>query len=252
MTRVARGVKRMLGLTVLVVLVGALVPGVGLWAQEEPRAVSPGEELAMIEKVVESRQQYEDSLVKLVAYYTRTGQHLKLVQAQDELADLRKVTKYDFVVLVDVLAAEPKPVKSIPQADALFTNAMDYKNYPATLFFFGKKEKLEKALRRFKELITQYPESDKVAEASFRIAEIYEGASFNDYLRAAKYYQAAFRWDPKIVHPARYRAARLYDEKLQDYSEARRLYEVCAGESPFPDLREKAVRRAQDLKARGF
>jgi hypothetical protein len=235
------------------VLVAALVWMVDLWAQEqEVRGSAPGEELALVEKVVESRQQYEDALLRLVAFYKQTGADLKLRQAQDELEDLRKATKYDYVVLVDVLAVQPRPLRSIPEADALFKDAMAYKNYPADLFFFGKKEKLEVALRKFKQLITQYPESDKVAECAYRIAEIYEGPSFNEFLRAAKYFEATFRWDPQFPQPARWRAARIYDRKLQDYSEARRLYEICADESPFPDLREKAAERAQNLQARGF
>ena len=236
-----------------VLLVAGLVSVRGVWAQEAtgPR-VSSGTELALVEKVVETRQEYKEALVKLVDYYTHTGQDLKLRQAQDELEDLRKVTTYDYVVLVDVLVVTPKPEKSLPEADALFNDAMAYKNYPATLFVFGKKEKLEVALRKFKELITKYPRSDKVAEAAYRIAEIYGGPSFNDFLRAAKYYEASFRWDPKLPFPARWRAAQIYDNKLEHYSEARRLYELCADESPSPDLREKASRRAQNLKARGF
>ena len=247
------GVSWGLRVGALMVLVGGLLGVAGLWAQEGSLpAVSPGTELALVEKVVEARQQYEGALVRLVDYYKGTGQHVKLRQAQDELQDLRKVTMYDYVVLVDVLAVAPKPVKSIPEADALFRDAMAFKNYPATLFVFGKKEKLEVALRKFKQLITQYPQSDKVAEAAYRIAEIYEGPFFNDFLRAAKYYEASFRWDPKFPLPARWRAARLYDKKLQDYSEARRLYELCANESPSPKLREQADRRAKELKARGF
>lgn len=254
MARLARrAARRGFWVVSLAVLVVGLAGVAALRAQEgESAAVSPGTELALVEKVVEARQQYESALVRLVDYYKTTGQHVKLSQAQDELEDLRKVTKYDYVVLVDVLAVEPKPVKSIPEADALFRDAMEFKNYPATLFVFGKKEKLEVALRKFKKLITQYPESDKVAEAAYRIAEIYEGPFFNDFLRAAKYYEAAFRWDPKFPLPARWRAARLYDKKLHDYSEARRLYEICANESPSPSLREQADRRAKDLKARGF
>ncbi len=236
-----------------VVLAGALVSVSGVWAQGGVvRGVSPGTELALVEKVVESRQQYERALVKLGDYYGQTGQDLKLRQAEDELEDLRKVTTYDYVVLVDVLAVTPRPDKSIPEADALFEVAMTYKNYPATLFVFGKKEKLEVALRKFKQLITEYPESNKVAEAAYRIAEIYGGVSFNDFLRATKYYEAACRWDPKLPFPARWRAAQIYDKKLQHYSEARRLYELCADESPSPDLRERAARRAQNLRARGF
>ncbi len=230
-----------------------LVSMAGVWAQGGGgRQVSPGTELALVEKVVDSRQQYEKALVGLVAYYSQTGQDLKLRQAQDELEDLRKVTTYDYVVLVDVLAVTPNPEKPIPEADALFVDGMTYKKHPADLFFFGKKEKLEVALRKFKELITKYPQSNKVAEAAYRIAEIYGGASFNDFLRAAKYYEAAFRWDPKIPFPARWRAAQIFDKKLENYSEARRLYELCADESPSPDLRERAARRAQNLKARGF
>ena len=254
MARLAGGSKWGLWAGLLgVVLAGGLVSVSGVWGQQGAvREVSPGTELALVEKVVESREQYERALVKLGDYYRQSGQDLKLRQAEDELEDLRKVTTYDYVLLVDVLAVTPRPLRSIPEADALYEVGMAFKDYPATLFVFGKKEKLEKALRKFEQLITEYPESDKVAEAAYRIGEIYGGASFNDFLRAAKYYEAAFRWDPKLSHPARWRAAQIYDDKLKNYSEARRLYELCADESPSPDLRGRAARRAQNLKARGF
>jgi len=254
MARLAGGSKWGLWAGLLVVvLAGGLVSVSGVWGQQGAvREVSPGTELALVEKVVESREQYERALVKLGDYYRQSGQDLKLRQAEDELEDLRKVTTYDYVLLVDVLAVTPRPLRSIPEADALYEVGMAFKDYPATLFVFGKKEKLEVALRKFKQLITQYPESSKVAESAYRIAEIYEGASFNDFLLAAKYYEATFRWDPKTTRPARWRAARLYDEKLLNYKEARRLYELCASVSPSADLRDKAGRRAQELQIRGF
>jgi len=253
MVRVIGSGRVRLFLGVLAVLTVGVTLVTGLRAQEtSEKPVPPGAELALIENVVKSREQYENALVTLVDYYTRTGQHKKLKDAREELEDLREVTKYDYVVLVDVLAISPVPRKSIPEADRLFDDGMTYKEYPATLFFFGKKEKLQKALGKFRKLIVTYPESDKVSEAAFRIAEIYEGPSFNDYGVAAKYYEAAFSWDPKTTLPARWRAARLYDKKLKDYSQARRIYQLCANESPDPDLRSKAARRAQELRDRGF
>jgi tetratricopeptide (TPR) repeat protein len=240
-------------LSILTVLAVGLTSIAVVRAQEAPEAaIPPGVELALIENVVKSRAQYEDALVALVDHYTRTGQHKKLEQAREELEDLRKVTKYDYVVLVDVLAVTPSPVKSLPEADRLFEDGTAYKNYPATLFVFGKKEKLEQALEKFKKLIVTYPDSDKVAEAAFRIAEIYEGPSFSDFALAAKYYEATFTWDPKTTLPARWRAAQLHEKKLESLSEARRIYQLCANESPDPKLREKATARAQDLGSRGF
>jgi tetratricopeptide (TPR) repeat protein len=253
------------------VMVAALVAGVwwggGLWAQEPPAPVTPapgasegpareafppGAELALVEQVVDSRQRYEEALAKLVEHYTQSGQDRKLRMAQDELEDLRKVSKYDYVTLLDVLTTPPKPIKSIPEADRLFADAMTLKNYPADLFIFGKRERLEKALSKFQQLIVQYPESDKVAEAAYRMAEIYEGPSYNEYFLAARYFEAAFQWNPKLPYPALWRAAQNYDSRLQNYVEAKRLYEMCVKNCPDPDLQQRAQRRLQELKARGY
>jgi TolA-binding protein len=212
----------------------------------------PGAELAIVEQVVDSRQQYEESLVKLIDHYSQTGQDRKLRQAQDELNGLRKVTKFDYVSLLDVLTTTPKPIKSIPEADRLFTDAMTYKNYPADVFFFGKKDHLQKALRKFQQLILQYPESDKVAESAYRMAEIYEGPSFNEFYLAARYYEAAYRWNPKLPYPALWRAAQNYDTRLHNYAEAKRVYEMCTKESPSPDILQRSQRRLEELKRQGY
>jgi TolA-binding protein len=255
-------------------LVGGLWWGTGLWAQQGPAPLAPapqapgaaapaaaapvrepfppGAELAIVEEVVDSRQRYEESLAKLIDHYSQTGQDRKLRQAEDELSDLRKVTKYDYVSLLDVLTTTPKPVKSIPEADRLFNDGMTYKTYPADLFFFGKKERLEKSLRKFQQLILQYPESDKVAEAAYRMAEIYEGASFNEYYLAARYYEAAFKWNPKLPYPALWRAAQNYDTRLHNYAEAVRVYEMCTKESPSPDILQRSQQRLEELKRQGY
>jgi TolA-binding protein len=234
---------------------GALAPaGAGGAAAAAPvrEAFPPGAELALVERVVDSRQQYEESLVKLIDQYSQTGQDRKRRMAEDELSDLRKVSKYDYVALLDVLTTTPKPIRSIPEADRLFTDGMTYKNYPADLFVFGKKERLEKSLRKFQQLILQYPESDKVAEAAYRMAEIYEGASFNEYYLAARYYEAAFRWNPKLPYPALWRAAQNYDARLHNYAEAVRVYEMCTKESPSPDILQRSQRRLEELKRQGY
>jgi len=234
---------------------GAPAPaGAGGAAAAAPvrEAFPPGAELALVERVVDSRQQYEESLVKLIDQYSQTGQDRKRRMAEDELSDLRKVSKYDYVALLDVLTTTPKPIRSIPEADRLFADAMTYKNYPADLFIFGKRDHLEKALLKFQQVILQYPESDKVAEAAYRMAEIYEGSSYNEYFLAARYYEAAFRWNPKLPYPALWRAAQNYDARLHNYAEAKRVYDMCAKECPDPDLQQRAQRRAQELKTQGY
>ena len=54
-------------------------------------------------------------------------------------------------------------------------------------------ELLRAALRKYGELISQYPTSDKIDDAAYKMARIHEG--FGDYTIALAFYQRAYQWD---------------------------------------------------------
>ena len=48
----------------------------------------------------------------------------------------------------------------------------------------------------FQQILTSYPESDKIDDAAYRLADMYEGKSYKQYRRAEVYYERCFQWNP--------------------------------------------------------
>jgi tetratricopeptide (TPR) repeat protein len=98
-------------------------------------------------------------------------------------------------------------------------------------------------------LISKYPNSDKIDDAAFRAAGIYE--YLNDYTIAVQYYQRTYQWDPQTAYPARYKAAFLLDTQLGRRAEALQLYQEALSKvtksSEHVLWVEYAERRVKDL-----
>ena len=82
---------------------------------------------------------------------------------------------------------------------------------------------LRMALDKYNQLISKFPTSDKIDDAAFRAAGIYE--HFKDYSIAVQYYQRTYQWDPQTIYPAKYKAAFILDQRLHRRAEALQLYQ---------------------------
>ncbi len=82
---------------------------------------------------------------------------------------------------------------------------------------------LRVALGKYNELIKKHPSSDKIDDAAFRAAGIYE--HFKDYTIALLYYQRTYQWDPQTPRLAEFKAAYILDQRLSRRAEALRLYQ---------------------------
>jgi len=206
-------------------------------------------EKELVDEVKKRREEYAAALNKLRQFYYDTGNAERLAQASFELGDLMRVRQYDYQGLEDILG-DLNPTKNLPEANELFDRAQALRRraWPP----WGSEQRLREALKLYLQLVEKYPESNRVPEAAFAIGDILERAAFREYRRAARWYERAFQWDPKIKLPARYCAAVLYEEKLCDYEKAARLYYMAAQLETDPDLRQKALERLQQLQYRGF
>jgi len=106
--------------------------------------------------------------------------------------------------------------------------------------------KLRQALGLYNDLIQQYPTSDKIDDAAYRAAQIYE--HLTNYELAAIYYQRTFQWNEATPYPARFNAARIMDLKLRMRAEALTLYRLAVEkESRYVENTEQANLRIQAL-----
>jgi tetratricopeptide (TPR) repeat protein len=213
--------------------------------------LSTAGEVELVEQVAVARESYRLTLEALKRHYFEAGNATKLAWAEKELADLNGMEKYHYLSEVELAPADLRPVASITAADLLFKEGLEFKNYPA--FPPEKKEKLRTALTKFRTIITDYPMSDKIDDAAFRMGEIYEGWYFEDPVRAVQCYERCFQWSPRTEYPAIFNTAKLYDEKLMQRDKAVELYnKVIQQQQTYqnqkPEHVDFAVRRLTELK----
>ncbi len=203
-------------------------------------------EVDLVENLARHRAGYRSYLEQLAEYYDSVGYHTRHAWAKRELALLDRVTQYKYLMPAELAGSDIKAVRSIPAADEMYEDAMKLYKDAGGLLIITDDKKMRLALNKFNTLIKQYPSSDKIDDASYYAAKVYE--HFNDYEVAVVYYQRTFQWDPLTPYPARYRAAYVMDRKLLMKDQALELYKAAVEEeSRYENNTEQAKKRIQQL-----
>ena len=199
-----------------------------------------------VEHLASTRDAYRQALLNLIAYYESVGNATKLHWARTELATYEQMAHYKYIMPGELLPERLYATDSIPEADAMYDEAMSLYRQSGGLIIIANTAKLRQSLGLFNRLITDYPSSDKIDDAAYRAARIYE--FFKDYQLAAVYYQRTFQWNEATRFPARFRAAYIMDTKLKMKSEALTLYRMAVEkESAYESNTEYAKRRIAKL-----
>lgn len=194
----------------------------------------------LIHAVTVSRENYRKSLNELREYYQSTGNQLRLQKARRELDALDTVPHpvYTDEGLGNVRSGVT--LRDIEDANILLKDALMYKKS------FIKANRLT-AIKRLEKLIEVYPDSDKVGDAAFEIAEIYASGYFKDYESAAEYYRKSYELNPAMRQPSLLKAGEMYD-KIADYNKAKIIYQQAASYSPDAKSQKKAQKRLSALE----
>ncbi|MCS7016704.1 MAG: hypothetical protein NZM42_11385 [Gemmatales bacterium] len=216
-------------------------------AQDKTGLVKPNVsqgDLPLVEKVIAARKQYQQALEQLREHYLRTGDVERQQWVEEELIGFHRITKRAYILELDVPPPSLKPEHNIPEANELFRRAMQFKGR-------GYGQEYEDNMRRaellLQQLLTYYPQSDKIDDAAYQLGEIYENRPFRQYRRAAWYYERSFQWNPNTSNDARLRAARIYDRILQERGKAIQLYREVINYDADPQRVEEARRRLKEL-----
>jgi len=203
-------------------------------------------DVELVEKLLAARRDYQVSLEALRAHYISVQDTERARWAEDELREFHRINKQAYNLDMDVPPPTLKAEKNIPEANELYKRAMTYKDKGWGPDYIDNQRRAELL---FQQILTSYPESDKIDDAAYRLGEMYEGKAYKHYRRAAVYYQRCFQWNPNTQFDARLRAARLYDHILQDRSEAVRLYEDVLQHETDPAWELEAKKRLQELRS---
>jgi tetratricopeptide (TPR) repeat protein len=192
-------------------------PAVGTVAIDFRQAV----EADVVEQMVLNRGAYRQSLRALAEYYRKTGNNTKLGWAQKELAGLEASPKYNYIADAHVLGPDLRASASIPDADYMYSKAVELENRAGSII--KDNNTLRLALAAYNQMMRTHPSSDKIDDAAYRAGLICE--HFKDYSIALLYYQRTYQWDPDTIYPARFREGFIYDKGLHDRAKALEAYQ---------------------------
>ncbi len=209
-----------------------------------------GKEADIVEQISINRQAYRQGLDSLIRYYKRTGNSMKVGWAKNELKKLDNMPQYNYIIEAIVAGPSLRASDSIAEAELMYLEASSAERKSKKLGIFTNDDELRGALDKYNQLIKRYPSSDRIDDAAYRAAAIFE--HFKDYTIAVLYYQRTYQWDSDTVHPARFKAAYILDRHLRRRAEALEIYKEAVKEEGLSEnYREFAENRIDELTGGG-
>ncbi|AMV29087.1 hypothetical protein VT84_32125 [Gemmata sp. SH-PL17] len=223
-------------------------PGKGALPPGEAAPAAAASDVQLVERCLAARKEYEASLKALYEHYTKSGDKQRLAWAERELMAYHLVWKPSYNL--DVKDVPPPTLEArvnVREANELYKTAMEYKGKGLGDDYVLNMRRSELLLR---EVLDKYPNSDKIGDVAYQLADIYESRAYKQYDRAAKYYERSFQWVKGSRTDARLRAATLYDRQLNERTKAVDLYRAVVEHDTNPDHIKQAEKRVGELTGR--
>ncbi|MCC6421533.1 MAG: hypothetical protein IT429_25215 [Gemmataceae bacterium] len=201
-------------------------------------------DLELVERLIIARREYQRMLEQLRAHYMTAGDLERTRWAEEELRQYHRIPKQAFRLELDVPPPTLQARENITEANKLITRALQYKDRGSGTDYIDNQRRAELLLQQ---LITQYPQCDKIGQAAYNLGDIYECKAYKQFRRAALYFERAFQWNPTAPGDARLRAARLYDRQMLDRGRAIELYREIISHETDPKRLDEANKRLQAL-----
>ncbi len=206
----------------------------------------------LVERVVYYRSMYARSLRALRDHYRAQGDNTRRIWTENELRQVWQIKPYSYIMDVEVPPTTTKPAASIETADNLYNDAINLLQTASEKNSRENLAPLNQSLAKFKEIVTRYPQSDKAAKACYYIGMIHYHYFPDDAQIALAWYRKAYTMNPKILMPARYESARIYDDRLKDRDKALEMYRQVLKCEDFNKANyDYATRRMVTLTTRG-
>lgn len=228
-----------------------------LVAQAEPPAKPPAannnrpgsmpSDLELVERLLAARRDYQLILEQLRSHYLTVGDVERAHWAEEELRQFHRIAKQAYRLELDVPPPTLQAAYNIPDANELYRKAMTFKDRGWGTDYIDNQRRAELL---FQQLLTSYPQSDKIGDAAYQLGDIYESKAYRQYQRAAQYFERCFQWMPNTHLDARLRAARLYDRQLNERARAIELYRDITTHETDPKRLQEAQKRLTDLSAK--
>lgn len=209
-------------------------------------------ESMLVERVVATRNIYLTAAQLVAEHYAQNGPKDNARASGSVVQRFDHIRTYFYLDEAEFPSPDLRPLESIVPATDLYQRALTlHRKGKGVLrtFFTTDYNKQRDALALFRQIITDYPTSDRIALAAYHVGEIYK-EYFNENDRAVRWYELAFTWDPQIDKPARFQAATVYDLRLNNKARALELYErVLVTEHLNQSNVSFAARRINEIRA---
>lgn len=199
----------------------------------------------LVERLLSARKEYQQSLIALYEVYAKSGDRERAKWVEEELKAYHLSPKPSYRLdIQDVPPATLEAKTNVKEANDLFKEAMSYKDRG-----FGTEYMLNqrRAEILFQEILSKYPNSDKIAEVAYQLGDLYESRAFKQYARAAAYFERSHQWKKGTQNDALMRAARLYDRQLNEKGKAIELYRDEIAHDTDTGRIKEAERRLAEL-----
>jgi hypothetical protein len=235
-------------------LLGALLLILAFWAaasaQSQPakgkKSGAKGD-VEIVERLLAARKEYQITLEALRTHYIGSGDIERARWAEEELVQYHRVPKHAFRLELDVPPPTLDANKNIPEANELYRQAMKFKDKGWGQDYIDNQHRAELLLQQ---LLTNYPQSDKISDSAYQLGDIYESKAFRQYERAAAYFERCFQWNPKTHFDARMRAARLYERYQSERSHAIEIYKEITTHETDAKRVEEAQKKLTELSGK--
>ncbi len=202
-------------------------------------------DIDLVERLLASRKEYENSLKALYEHYTRVGDKQRVLWSEQELMAYHLMFKPSFNLDVkDVPPPSLEAKVNVREANELFRMALEYKGRGLGNDYVLNQRRAELL---FREILEKYPNSDKISDVAYQLGDLYDGRAFRQYDRAARYFERSFQWVKGSRTDARLRAALIYDRQLNERAKAIELYREEIAHDTDADRIKQAERRLADL-----
>jgi hypothetical protein len=201
-------------------------------------------DIELVEKLLVARRDYQRTLELLRSFYLNTNDLEHAKWAEDELREYHRMTHQAYRLDLDVPPPTLQASTPVPEANKLLITAMQYKDKGFGKDYIDNQRRTELLLQQ---LLTHYPQSDKIGEAAYMLGDLYEGKAYLQYRRSALYFERCFQWNPTTTRDARLRAARIYDKHLPERGKAIELYKAVKDHDTDQARHQEADKRLKDL-----
>jgi TolA-binding protein len=223
----------------------AIIAGAPFAQQPAPKGNNG--EFELVSRLIAAQKEYQKSLENVRLHYLKVGDVEKAKWAEEELRQYHRIPKQVFIVDLYIPPPTLQGHTNVPEANKLLTWAIGtFKDKGWNTEYVDNQRRAEILL---KDLLTKYPQSDKISDAAFHLGDIYESKAYKQYNVAAVYYERCFQWNPKTHFDARMRAARLYDYEVKNRSRAIELYKEITTHETDPKRIQEANKRLSELSS---